>query len=63
MNKKQQAIEEARGMLEMYKRGFLDGYLYASKTKIKKEKVWKLIKQDCLKSFEKSFKKIFKEKK
>ncbi len=56
--KKKRITEEAQALLEMYKAGFLDGYKFASKTRIKK--VWEWIKEDCKKAFDKRFNVKFK---
>ena len=44
-------------MIEMYKSGFLDGYMYAKKlgkSEKAKKKTWEAIGEDCIKIFNKT---------
>ena len=52
-------VDNAMLGMEMYKQGFLDGYLFRRKHSGKQKKIiWKKISEDCRKSFENKFKKI-----
>ena len=52
-----EAVDTAKAMMEMYKQGYLDGYIQCkAKGRLANElKVWKLIKYKCFNAFEKKF--------
>ena len=62
MSKKTRIIEDARGFIEMYQKGYLIGYMKGTKTRKKQWTVWKEIQEECRLDFEKAFSQIFSKK-
>ena len=58
MNEKDDAIQEAQGLMEMYSVGYLDGYARGAQIgKHRRDKVYTRIRPMIIESFEKRFKK------
>jgi len=53
MNSKK-ILSQRKALMEMYKQGFIDAYMFANPRLKNKEKAWKKISEDCLESFHKN---------